>query len=684
MDIITQPPVLDAEKLQVFGDRLFSLYGTHKTDRKAAEEQWLRNLRQFRGIYDPEIIIPSDRSRAYPKLTRWIVIGTVARLMQMLFPSTEKNYGIKASPLPDISVEALQKVLDDLVAQASQAQQIPPEQVVLDDDAIIKAVFATASDKAARMETKLDDDLLQMEYITLIRRMVFSAVVYNVGVLAGPYHTKDTVVKWQKNQFTSKYEATMVDKYKPMFEFVPVWEWFPDMTAKTLDKQDGTFRRHVMTREEVEALALRPDFLAPQILEWLRKNESGNFQSLWFETQLKGEPKSDRKYAQREGRKYEVISYWGNVTGHELRASGATVSDADLGRSFHANSWMIDNVVIKAKLAPLGPIPQYHTFMFEEDDLSLLGNGQCDVIRDSQMGACEVTRAALDNASVIGPMAIMNDDIMAPGQDLSIRKHATFHVESLSGNQNLSSAVANLSIDSHIPDLLALRAVFIESAGKESGLPPPSLGDVSGGGSEALRTQRNASMFLGAAALPVRDTVRNFDTFTISAMNALVAWNMKYDPDPARDGDHNVIARGSTSLIAKEVLSLALDTFRQTVTPDEQPHIKSRKLLEERMKAHDLPVSEILEDEDKANAMIKAQQDAQQAQVALQEGLVRAQVEEILTNAMQNVAKAKKADASITADNFELIVQAIHGGLRLENDAAKIEADKNKLKGPAK
>jgi hypothetical protein len=229
-----------------------------------------------------------------------------------------------------------------------------------------------------------------------------------------------------------------------------------------------------------------------------------------------------------------------------------------------------------------------------------------------------------------------------------------------------------------------LRAVFIESAGKESGLPPPSLGDVSGGGSEALRTQRNASMFLGAAALPVRDTVRNFDTFTISAMNALVAWNMKYDPDPARDGDHNVIARGSTSLIAKEVLSLALDTFRQTVTPDEQPHIKSRKLLEERMKAHDLPVSEILEDEDKANAMIKAQQDAQQAQVALQEGLVRAQVEEILTNAMQNVAKAKKADASITADNFELIVQAIHGGLRLENDAAKIEADKNKLKGPAK
>src|SRR3990167_217674 len=111
-----QPPVIDEQKLNEFGVRLFALYGTHKTDRRAAEEHWLRNLRQFRGIYDPEVKIPKDCSKAYPKVTRWKVIGTVARLMQMLFPNTEKNYGVKQSTLSELSVDHLQQVLDKLVA----------------------------------------------------------------------------------------------------------------------------------------------------------------------------------------------------------------------------------------------------------------------------------------------------------------------------------------------------------------------------------------------------------------------------------------------------------------------------------------------------------------------------------------------------------------------------------------
>jgi hypothetical protein len=194
-------------------------------------------------------------------------------------------------------------------------------------------------------------------------------------------------------------------------------------------------------------------------------------------------------------------------------------------------------------------------------------------------------------------------------------------------------------------------------------------------------------MFLGAAALPIRDTVRNFDTFTVSVIGSLVKWNTKYDPNPTRDGDHDVIPRGSTSLIAKETLSQSLDMFRQTITPDELPHIKVRALLEARAKANDIPVDELMEKEEVANANIKAQQDAQQQQVALNEGLVRAQVEEILTNAMKNVAAAKKSDASITADNFKAIVTALHDGLKLDheaqglvNDAMKIKADADKPK----
>ena len=658
-------PVIDETKLNAFGVRLFALFGIHEADRKAAEDRWLQNLRQFRGIYDPEVLamIPKDCSKAYPKLTRWKIIGTVARLMQMLFPQTEKNYGIRPSPLPDLSKVQMQEVLDTLVNLRAQEQGIEPTQVELQDEEIEKAVFEYAAHKAERMELKIADDLDEMEFITLARKVVFSATLYNVGILAGPLHTKIKARSWMRNQFTGRYEAKEIDKFKPLFEFDAVWDHYPDMTAKTLDQQDGAFDRHIMTRAQVEDLAKRPDFLADRITKWLNEHKEGNYKARWWETEMKGEPKSDKQFvAGNTTRKYETLEYWGGVTGHELRAAGVTIADEDIGKTFQANVWTIDNIIIKAKLAPFdADARHYHYFVFEDDDLSLLGNGQSDTLRDSQLSLCEVTRAALDNASVIGPMVEVNMDLIMPGTDTAIRKHKSWPREG-EGAMAQVPAVRNISVESHLPDLLQLRAAFLDSADKESGLPPPSMGDVSGGGSEALRTQGNASMFLGAAALPIRDTVRNFDSFTMSVINALVKWNMKYDPNPTRDGDFNTIARGSTSLIAKEVLAASLDAVRQTVTPDEAPHIKTRELLKMRLQARDVPVEMIMEDEDKANQTIEANRKAQQSATEQQQALIEAQVNETLAKAVASIAKAHKDDASINQDAAALLVEALGTG----------------------
>lgn len=657
-------PVISESKLNDFGVRLFTLFELHETDRKAAEDRWLQNMRQFRGIYDPEVLalIPKDCSKAYPKLTRKVVIGTVARLMQMLFPQTEKNYGIKNSPIPDLSKEQLQEVLDGLVALNAQGGD--PASVELTDNEIENAIVVFARGKAAKMELKVDDDLQEMQFITLARRVVFSATLYNIGVLNGPFNLTFKARKWQKNQFTGKYEALEVDRFKPLFEFRSVWDHYPDLTAKTLADQDGAFDRHIMTRAQVEELIERPDFMGDRIKTWLAKNNSGNYKPKWWESVIKGEPKSDKIFvSQKEARKYELLSYWGAVTGHELRAAGIEVSEEQLGKTFYANAWTIDNWIIKAKLSPfVGNVRQHHYFVFEEDDLSLLGNGQSDTMRDSQLSLGEVTRAALDNSSVVGPMVVVNDDHMAPGQDTSIRKHKTWHIEDMASTAQITNAIANLTIDSHISELLALRSAILEFSSEESGLPPPSLGDVSQGGSEALRTQGGASMFLGAAALPVRDTVRNYDSFTMSVINALVQWNRKFDPDSARDGDHAVIARGSTSLIAKEVLATSLDAVRQTVTPDEAPHIKTRKLLEMRLKARDVPIDDIMEDEDKANAIIQRNADTQRKAVEQQAALIQAQVQEALGNAIKHIATAVKADASIKTDAAKLLVDALARG----------------------
>ena len=674
-------PALNEEGMKKLGASMRSLFEQHEKDRKAAEDRWLQNLRQFRGIYDPEVskMIPEGFSRAYPKLTRWKVIGTVARLMQMLFPQTEKNYGVTASPIPDLPTDQLQQVLNELVAAKAQATGVDPKDVELTDEEIEKAIVARAKQRAERMEKKIDDDLKEMEFITLARKVVFSAVLYNVGVLEGPFHRKVKSRTWKKDPNRGGYIAEEVDKYKPFLEFLPVWNWYPDLTAKTLDKQDMTFKRHVMIRQEVEALAHREDFLAPVIEDWLRLNKSGNYQERTWETDIRSEPKSDKaNVSDHSGRKYELISGRGGVSGHDLRACGVMVPDADVGRTFAADIWVIGSTVIKARLAPLGEARQFHEFVFEDDDLSLLGNGQCDTLRDSQLSICEATRAALDNAAVVGPQVEVNTELLDPGENTTIRKHKTWHRNG-TGAEAQIPAVRNIVIDSHLSELVLLIKTFMEFADKESGLPPPSLGDVSGGGSEALRTQQNASMFLGAAALPIRDTVRNYDTFTISVVSSLVKWNRKFDPNPSRDGDFDIIARGSTSLIAKEVLAQSLDAFRVTISEDELPHVNSRALLEERAKARDIPIERILEDEDVAKQKIASAAQAQAQQVQDQQKLVEAQVNETLAKAFKAAAEARKADASISVDVFTALMEALTNGL----EGGKAQAGAGGSRSPA-
>ncbi len=656
----TLPPTIDDAQLNALGTRLFGVWPTYVTDRRQIEERWLRNLRQVRGIYDPEVIIPADRSRAYPKMTAWLVRGTIARLMQLLFPMTEDNWGVRASPLPDLSTEQLQEVLDGLV----QMKGGDPAQVQLQNVEIEKAILEFAAGKAERMTVKLKDDLQEMEFITLARKVVRSAVIYNVGILEGPLHHKVKSRTWQQDVNTGKWTAIETDKYKPLFEFLPVWSYYPDLTAVSLDKQDGTFTRRIMTRSEVEALGDRPDFIKDRIDEYLRKNLSGNFKEQWWEAVIRGEPKSaTASVAQKGARKFELLSYWGDCTGAELRGAGSTITDDDIGKSFHANVWMIDNIVIKCKLAPLGgEIRHFHEFVFEDDDLSILGSGQCDVLRDSQMSLCETIRAALDNASVIGPVAEINTDMVTPGQNLSIRKHMTIFRESNGGQSDAIPAMRNVSIDSHLSELMPFAQMFLSLGEKESGLPPASLGDTSGGGSEALRTSKNASMFLGAAALPVRDTVRNFDTFTISMISALVAWNMKFDADPSRDGDHDIIARGSTSLIAKEVLSQSLTEFKVSLTPEDAPYVKRGVLLKEIAKAHDLPTDTLFEDDDTAAKNVAAQQQQAQKMQESQMAAIEAQVKLDLASALEKEAKAQAEGAAVGVNVFQVLIDALAAG----------------------
>jgi hypothetical protein len=666
-------PAVDQARMERLGIRMGEQFDQYKKDRRETEQQWLRNLRQVKGVYDPEIanVIPDDQSTAYPKITRTKVIGTVARLMEMLFPQTEKNWGIAPSPLPNLSESDLQIVLDGLAAPGEDGQPAPEPTT----QQIEEAVFKYAKLKSERMSKEIDDQLVELDYITLARRIIFSGVQYSIGILKGPMVKHREGRTWVKDPLTRRLTAKTVKKLMPFYEAVSVWDWYPDMSAKDFEQMDGSYQRHIMSRNQFAELAKRPDFKADTIKKWLRDNTAGNYKELDWETELR--IKADRKnLTDLAGRKYEVWEWWGFVSGHDLKACGVPVPDDQLDMELEANLWGIGKILIKHKLNPFDEkIRPFHVFVYEEDDINLTGNGLPQTVRDSQMAIGEAARMLLDNASVVcGDMVEINIDLLSPGQSLDIHARKAWLREGTGSEAGLP-AVRPLQLNSHINELTGIINLFMGFADMETALPPPAMGDPTKGGSEALRTTGGMSMLMGAAALPIRDTVRNFDKFTVSFIGSLYYWNMEFNDNEDIKGDYQVVARGSTSLIAKEVRATSLDQFSMTLTEDERMHVSTRKLLEERMKSRDIPL-DVLDDVKTVEARQTQKAQIQQQLADEQSRKLDAEAKKLVSAAFKDVAQAVAAQTGANVETFNAIVEGVTSAnkAQLETGAAEREA----------
>jgi hypothetical protein len=621
-------------------------FTSYEKDRQDLELKWLKNRRQFRGEYDNEIkaLLNSQRSQVYPKLTRSKVIGMVARLMDLLFPQTAKNWNIKPTPFPNIAQADLQTVINQLQQVAQSGQ--------LTDEMIEKAVDDFAAKRCLRMEKTIQDQLAdsKLDYITLVRKVVFSSVCYGVGVLKGPLVRRGQKRTWQQNA-NNQYQAVTVPVVEPYYEFVPLWGFYPDLTAKTRDQMDGAFERHIFSRHELRALADRSDFFDTPILEYIKNNPTGNFKEKTFEGELRGEKNTTDSNVVRTDKKYEVIEWWGFITAQELKAIGLDIGEADMADDLSANVWILDGTVIKAVLSPLPPdVKMYHLFVYEEDDTSLLGNGMPEVIRESQLAVCSAARMVLDNGSVVcGPMFEVNTEILDAQTNTDIYAFKVFGREGTGQEANIP-AVKEISVNSHIAELTGIIELFKGFADTESLLPPSLQGDMTAQGKEPFRTAQNTSQLFGAAALPIRDVVRNFDQFTESVIGSLYYWNMKFNIDAEIKGDFQVQAEGSTSLIAKEVRSQALNNVATTLSPEDKDWVNEEEFLKERFLAMDLPVDRLILSKEEHDAKMQSKQQQAAAAQKLQDDQTIAKTKETMTKALLNVANAEATEAKVQLD----------------------------------
>ena len=85
----------DSDAMTAFGFRLKNQFMANEAHRRPKELEWLESIRQYKGLYDPDVRIEAGNSRVYPKITRSKINIVLSRLHEMLFPETDKNWEIE-------------------------------------------------------------------------------------------------------------------------------------------------------------------------------------------------------------------------------------------------------------------------------------------------------------------------------------------------------------------------------------------------------------------------------------------------------------------------------------------------------------------------------------------------------------------------------------------------------------
>jgi hypothetical protein len=55
-----EPDGLQAQSMQSLGSRLAGTFQEYKDARKETENEWLKDLRQYQGIYEPDVLARLD------------------------------------------------------------------------------------------------------------------------------------------------------------------------------------------------------------------------------------------------------------------------------------------------------------------------------------------------------------------------------------------------------------------------------------------------------------------------------------------------------------------------------------------------------------------------------------------------------------------------------------------------
>lgn len=553
------------------------------------------------------------RSTVFVGVTRQKTNAAEARLIDILLPTDDKNWGIQPTPDPE-GARAMEEDGQLVDPTTGQPVLFDEEGNVTDDPQLgkpaMKREVALASQRAAAkaaeaMQQEIDDQLVECDYNSELRKMIHDSAVMGVGVICGPLVTKRTRKAWRErvdpDTGAKVHELQIVEELTPAsVRKDPRFVWEDPACGDDVQNGSGIFELNKLTTKQVRLLGKQPGYLRDQLLKVIEQGPKRS--AALYELERKGTEKDNPD----DSTTFQHWIYWGELKREDLELVGIDVPEDEL-EVISGCVEMINDTVVRAYMNPLedGALP-YDFYPWEKVQGSLRGYGVPRLMRAQQSVTNAAWRQMMDNAGVTsGPQIVVNRTAVTPADNqwtLSPRKFWFLNDTSVP----IQNVFTSIEFDSHQADLAAIIELAEKLSDQETGTPMMAQGQQG----SAPETVGGMQLLMNSSNVVTRRLVKQFDDYvTRKHIRRYYDFNMAYSDKEEIKGDFQVDARGSGALMVRDVQNQAyMNLLAAGGSPQYAPFVNPQQLFERALRAQHIDPRDIMFSQDKIDQNLKSAQ----------------------------------------------------------------------------
>ena len=484
------------------------------------------------------------RSRVVVNIVRPKCETAEGRFSEILLPTDDKNWGLKATPVPELVKGLKDERPVKLKGSAGPLTKPDGSQTTMSD--IAQSDIEIAKEKMTGMETEMDDLLTECNFNAECRKVIRSAVRLGTGVLKGPVVSKDLKKKWKlvkDADGTTARVLEMSEGNKPTSRAMDVWDVFPDPECR----DDARKAAYIWDREAILARELRALIGLPGYLE-------DQIQAVLLEapTRVMVAQDKDNQYLVRYnrpevGNSYEKWEYNGELGRDDLEALGVDVPES--GQSFSACVVMVNDRPIKALINPLdtGELP-FDFYVWTSRAGVPWGIGVAREMAWQQRIIIAAWRAMMDNSGdSSGAMLGLAKGVTPADGVWEVTGKKIWLGDS--SQVDMRKAFHSFQITNNQKDLQAIIDLALRFIDMETNMPMIFTGEKG----ELPETYGATKILVDSNNVAFRSRVKLWDdSITDPHLTKWYDWLMQYGKNEENKGDYNVDARGISMLREKD------------------------------------------------------------------------------------------------------------------------------------